>query len=307
MPVIHVNAHGARPLPAHGDDLCKTLKSALYATEIDAPVTVMVHGFKYTPFEPARSPHNHIFSLTPDQSRAKSVSWPRHLGFDHGTEGLCIGFGWDASGHIWRAYNQAADAGRALADLTHRLRALRPGVRINVVAHSLGARVMFCALPDMAPGALHRAILMTPAELSSRAAPALATPAGQTAQFLSVNSRENDLFDFMLESVMAPLRPSERSVGQNAPAHANWHDLQIDHADTLHTLDQLGHRIAPPLRRICHWSTYLRAGLFPLYRAVLDGSLPLNTLPAHTSPRWSRLLAPPRVTINLPFVGKTAS
>lgn len=307
MPVIHVNAHGARPLPAQGGNLRQTLQSALDATEMDAPVVVMLHGFKHSPFDPTRSPHSHIFSLTPDQNRAKSVSWPRHLGFDDGPQGLCIGFGWDASGHIWRAYDRAAAAGLALADLTRQLRALRPGLRLNIVAHSLGARVAFCALPAMAPGALHRAILMTPAELASRAAPALATPAGQRAEFLSVNSRENDLFDFMLEGLLAPLRPSERSVGQNAPPHANWHNLQIDHSDTLAALEHLGHRLGPPLRRICHWSPYLRPGIFPLYRAYLTGQLPLSALPGHSSPRWSRLLARPRGGVTLPFARKTAS
>lgn len=305
MPLVHVNAIEDRPAPAAGGDLHASLAHALARMPDAAPIVVLLHGFKYSPFRDGRGPHDHIMALSPDRSRPKTVSWPRHLGFTgkRANEGLCIGFGWEASGHIWRAYDEAARAGHALARLTDTLRTLRPGARIDVLAHSLGARVTLSALPRMQAGALNRAILMAPAELTSRAAQALDCPAGHAAQFLNVTSRENDLFDAMLESVIAPHRLSERSLGQISPEHPRWRDLQIDHPEVIEGLARLGHRIAPPERRVCHWSPYLRPGMFPLYRAILEGRLPLEALPQARSPRWSRLLAPPRMTRPLSFAG----
>ena len=226
------------------------------------------------------------------------MSWPRHLGFTGRapSQGLCIGFGWEAAGTIWTAYGEAA-------------RAARPGQQVDVVAHSLGARVTLAALPHLPGGALRRAVLMAPAEMSRIARAALDTPAGRAAAFLSITSRENDLFDFLLEGLVAPHRFGDRALGQGpGQGRCNWLDLQIDHAGTLAALGRLGHRIAPPARRVCHWSPYLRPGMFPLYRRFLRGEIAPETLrtalPAAHSPRWSRLLAPPRAPRPLPFAEK---
>ncbi|MFE3837848.1 hypothetical protein [Pseudogemmobacter sonorensis] len=75
-----------------------------------------------------------------------------------------------------------------------------------------------------------------------------------------------------------------------APAPEQWHDLWLDRPEVLAALARFGHRIAPPRSRICHWSSYLRPGALPLYRAILDGSLPVSALPrALPARRWSRL------------------
>lgn len=290
MPLVQINAHEDRPCPAAGDDLHATLSAALADVPHGTPIVVMLHGFKFSPFAAHKSPHSHILSANPDSPKA--VSWPRHLGI--GRDALCIAFGWKSDGSIWRAYREAARAGRALAQLSDTLRTLRPGQQIDIVAHSLGARVALSALPHMQAGALRRAILMAPAEMRSRATAALNSAAGQGAQFLNVTSRENDLFDLMLEALIAPHRPADRSIGSHAPAHPQWRDLQIDHAETLSALTGLGHRIAPPARRVCHWSAYRRPGMFGLYRAFLSGHLPLHALPQARSRRWSRLIALPR-------------
>ena len=69
--------------------------------------------------------------------------------------------------------------------------------------------------------------------------------------------------------------------------------LQLDDAQSLAALRGLGFPIAPPDRLICHWSPYLREGVFPLYRAILSGDLTLDrlraVLPTACAPRWSRL------------------
>jgi len=181
-----------------------------------------------------------------------------------------------------------------------------------VLAHSLGARVTLAALPHLPAGALRRAVLMAPAEMRSRAEAGLDTPAGRAARFLNVTSRENDLFDALLEGLVAPHRIGDRALGFAAGRdRRNWLDLQIDHAETLAALARFGHRIAPPARRVSHWSPYLRPGMFPLCRRFLGGEIAPETLrtalPAAQSPRWSRLLARPGGALPLPFAGKAPS
>ena len=140
------------------------------------------------------------------------------------------------------------------------------------------------------------------------------TRAGQTAEFVNITTRENDLFDLLLEwSVRAP-NAGDLSLGLGlAEPAGNWLDVQIDHGATLKALAALGHRIAAPERWICHWSAYLRPGLFALYRALLSGSdcLPLARLRAHLpggkQPRWSRIRQWPSLRQPLPLPWKAAS
>jgi hypothetical protein len=51
-------------------------------------------------------------------------------------------------------------------------------------------------------------------------------------------------------------------------------DLRIDAASTRAALAELGLRIRPPATRICHWSAYMRPGLFAVYRRMLDPAEP---------------------------------
>ncbi len=175
-------------------------------------------------------------------------------------------------------YGRAATAGRALARLLAQVARVR-GDAAHVIAHSLGARVALAALPHLPCGAAGRMVLMHPAELRGAARAALATPAGRTASIVAVSGRENDLFDALFTWCVAPHRPGERSVGAGLDA-LNWLDLRVDRPEVLAALATLGHRIGPPARSVCHWSGYLRPGVFPLYRAVLDGRLPMGVLRA---------------------------
>ncbi|RVV98747.1 alpha/beta hydrolase [Mesobaculum littorinae] len=313
MPLLAVNASdeiGA---------IAARLAPHLAATR--GPVIVMVHGFKYTPDISELSPHAHILSLDPRPSGPRAVSWPRHLGCGRGTVGapdaaapphrptaprprtgddtaepLCIGFGWDGGGSLWRAWRAAALAGGALARLVRHLHACS-GRPVQIIAHSMGARVALRAATALPPGSIGRVVLLFAAAFRSDARRALDSPAGASAEWLNVTSRENDLFDLLLElALCAP----ERTLGAGLKRPAgNWLDMQVDDPATLSALAALGHRVAAPERRICHWSGYLRAGLFPLYRRVLSGdpALPFSTLraalPQRQRRRWSRLLAPP--------------
>jgi hypothetical protein len=292
MPLIAVNADAA------GVAGLSSLRGALAALPQTAPVVVMLHGYRYTPRVDWRSPHRHILSLAPVSRAARVVSWPDRLGLGAGAEGLAVAFGWDAAGSLWRAWAEARRAGAALARVLDEA-AQRTGRPAHVIAHSLGARVTLAALAPLGDTpALGRAILIAAAEFRDAAARALATPAGRAAEVLNVTSGENDPFDAALEWLVAPHRPGARSLGAGlGRSAANWTDLPLDDEATLAALAGLGFRIAPPARRVCHWSGYLRPGVFPLYRAVIDGRLPLAVLraalPGTAPPRWSRLFAPP--------------
>jgi pimeloyl-ACP methyl ester carboxylesterase len=251
------------------------LEHALLSLSPHGRITVMIHGFKYAPGQPGRCPHDHIFSLTPDHSDPRVISWPARLGL--GPDHLGIAFGWDGSGSFWRAWQRSADAGLLLARLIDQLAAM--GHRVDLVAHSLGARVALGALQHAPAGSVGKAILIAPAEFQRRSQAALAAPAGRSAHILNVISRENAIYDRGLEWLVAPHRWGERSLGLGLDRDfPRWTDLRIDDARTRQSLAVIGYPIAAPTRRACHWSGYLRQGLFALYRAVLEDRLPLPVL-----------------------------
>ncbi len=273
MPLVRINADGARPVML--DDLDLALRDLPAA----APVMVLIHGYKYTPERPDRSPHEHILSLKPREA-ARAMSWPRHLGFGRGepAEGLCIAFGWTANGSVWRAHAEALRAAEALAQMTLHLRRTH-SVPVHIVGHSLGARVALGAFAGLPQGAVGRVLLLAGAETRAEAEAALATPAGRTAEVVNVRTRENTIFDLLFRAAIHPHRPLTRALGAGLGREdRRWLDLAIDCPRTRAHLGALGYRIPPPVRTICHWSAYLRPGLFPLYRALLRDGLPLSAL-----------------------------
>ncbi len=299
MALIQVNVHKAALVPADAaaGPVEAQLAAGLAGLPPGAPVVVMIHGFRFSPRADRHSPHRHILALDPAPGCARALSWPRHLGFGRGeaAEGLAIALGWEARGTIWQAWRSAARAGAGLAALVTLLRRLDPHRPVDLVAHSLGARVALAALPLLKAGDLGRAVLLAAAELQGTAAAAMDSPAGRAAEVMNVTTRENDLFDFGLELLVAGGR--RRGLGHGLPQpRANWVDLQLDHEDAPAALAGLGFRINGPGARICHWSAYRRPGVFALYRAFLRERAALS--PAHLraalslpqAPRWSRLL-----------------
>lgn len=271
------------------------------------PVTILIHGFKYLPSHPLHCPHKSIFSNDPQRPDKRVVSWPRRLGLrGRAGSGFALGFGWNARGSIWTAHRRAAEAGHHLATLIAQLRLLAPNRPVHLVAHSLGARVALRAISLSAPNSINRVVLLAAAEYSSTARAALTSPGGQSCDVLNVASRENDLFDFLIERLIAPPDKGSKMLGLGNLHLRNLVTLQLDDPRSLRHLRHAGYPIADPTRRICHWSPYMRPGVFPLYRAFLSDTLPLSRLrvlvPRGCSPRWSRLLAcAPLLRSNLPI------
>ncbi|MGC9418355.1 MAG: hypothetical protein ACP5EN_05210 [Rhodovulum sp.] len=315
MPLVRVNANADRPAALDGaPPLAAQLDAVLAGLPADAPIAILIHGFRFSPRQSGKTPHNHILALDPEASRRRAVSWPRALGFtgQDRAEGLCVAFGWEADGTIWQAYEEAARAGVALARLVAEITARAPGRGVDILAHSLGARVALTAAGAMAAGALNHAVLMAPAEFTPRARAALDSAAGRRARVLNVASGENDPFDLLLETLLVPARVGGRALGHGLEdAPRGWLDLRIDDPQTLEALAKMGHAIAPPVRRVCHWSPYLRPGMLALYRALIRGTLSFEMLraglPRARPARWSRLLAPPRRPLLLSFARNAPS
>ena len=293
MPILRINAVGSCAQLVRTDGADQPFADAIAGNLAGAPVLIMLHGYRYSPSQPRLSPHNYILQDSPHES------WPHQMGYGEGTpdQGLCIAFGWEAGGTIWRAHREASRSAHALANLIRQLSAHGAGP-VNIMAHSLGARVALGALSHLSPGMIGRMILMTGAELRSIAEAALMTAAGLGAQVLNVISRENDVFDFLYEWLLVPHRLGARSLGAGL-ALPHCVTAQIDNPDHLSGLKLLGFPIPIATRRICHWSSYTRPGLFPLYREFLGGSGKIDladlrqSLPVTVTQRWSRFLQHP--------------
>ena len=310
MPVLRINAEGELPR-LHSSP--RPLDEALSHCRGDGPVIVMIHGYKYRPGTPQNCPHRHILAMHPRDMPWRAPSWPRQMGFGtgHADEGLAIAFGWNARGALWSAQNNATAAGRALARVVREVHRQLPGRPVHLMAHSLGIELAFEALHRLPASAIGRIISMTGAGYRSRALAALETPAGQTAEFVNVTSRENDPFDFLFERLIAPPTRRDIAIGHGLDA-ANAVTLQLDCASTLDHLGRLGAPIAAPERRICHWSAYTRQGILRFYNSLLrqpgDWSLGAlrRGLPQEPAPRWSRLMAMPALPLPLPLPQKAS-
>ncbi|MEL6452502.1 MAG: alpha/beta hydrolase [Pseudomonadota bacterium] len=312
MPILRLNA-GPAGLVLHGSP-APALPAIRTAARGSGPVMILVHGFKYDPDCTPCSPHTTIFRPATETTKQDHVQWLRHLGFGTGDadEGLAVAFGWRARGNLWRAERAARAAGQHLAQVIAEIRALAPHRPVHAITHSMGSEVIFEALHSLPAGAVQRIVTLTGASYASRAVAAMETEAGRTAELLNITSRENDLFDFLFERLIAPPVKGDwaMGIGLDLPNAVN---IQLDCPRTLAVLTRFGGHIAPPQRRICHWSSYTRAGVLRFYARALrqPDKVPLHpmqqVLPAAVAPRWSRMFARPRLTLGLPPVQKPAS
>ncbi|WP_299146230.1 DUF726 domain-containing protein [uncultured Tateyamaria sp.] len=312
MPILRLNA-GPEGLRLHGSPA--SARSALATAACGTgPMIIMVHGFKYDPDAVRFSPHTSIFAHAKHPDRDGDVQWLRHLGFGAGNpdEGLAVAFGWRARGNLWRAVRSAHAAGRHIAEVIADLHRRAPQRPIHVITHSMGSEIIFEALQTLPAHSVQRIITLTGASYASRAQQAMTTAAGHTAELINITSRENDLFDFAFERLIPAPHPKDRAMSAGLTL-SNAVTVQLDCLRTLSLLAGFGGHIAPPQRRVCHWSGYTRPGVMRFYAHALrrPDAVPLEALrlvlPATTAPRWSRIFARPTLSLPLPSAHKTAS
>lgn len=281
MTLLHVTADGCiwRPRDAAAPDLAALLDRL----PEEQPVPILIHGYRYAPGSRHDDPHDLIFADAP-RTPCGHLGWPHHLGFRSGDGGLCIGFGWNALGSIWRARAEAARAGLALAALVTRIRSVSPRRRITVLAHSLGARVLVSALPAVDGGDIARAVLLVPAVLRSEARQAIATTGGRSCEIVNVTTAQNRPFDRAFELLVAAGLARSAGRGLGLSGGGRWFDLALDDPGQRARLARLGFAVPDPERRICHWSSYQRAPLFDLYRALLAEPAGRGLHPAQLHP-----------------------
>jgi len=275
MPLLRINA------TSRGLRLHRSAQSVFAAVAQEAategPVVIMVNGYKYSPFVAERCPHGRIFH---------TQGWPAALDLA-GTGALGIAFGWHARGGLTQAYNTAIDQAAQLAQLVGALRDRGP---VHIIAHSLGATLVLAALPYLRSGDIGRIVLLSGAAHLGLARHALETPAGQGCALYHVTSGENLLFDLGFEHLI----PGSGAIGRGIE-NPRALRIPIDCAPTLAALGGLGFALAPPQRRVCHWSTYTRPGVMALNAALLEGRLPLEqmraALPAPCARGWPLALA----------------
>ena len=262
----------------------------------DGPSVVLIHGYKYDPADPRRSPHGLLYGPADPLCRLsrRVRSWPAGLGVTPGgPDGLCLGYGWTARRSWLRtlltegrngfaaAYDEAGRAGAGLVAALDALAAAR-SAPVDVLAHSLGARVALSALRAAAEAGqadlitrLGRWVLLGPAEFSGQARAALDACAriGATPpEIYCFSARHNARYDALF-SLFAPLSARDGvplGLEGLGAARPRWLDIAFDHPETPGRLAARGVRLAAhPEGRACHWGFYLREGAMELHRAIL--------------------------------------
>jgi len=302
--------------------LGKALAPRLRALPPGAPIVILIHGYKFSPLH--ADPNREIFSLTPATPCFRNTSWPAGLGFRANgvSDGLCLGFAWPAhdadhggpvARRFARVYDAAAEAGAALGRVITTIDRLAPGRPVDLIAHSLGARVALQAARTLRRGRLGQIVLLGGAEYDSIALEALSAPGAKGAQVFNVTSRQNDLFDLLFTRfapspkapASGPARPLSAGLGRQLRLA---YDLPLDRAELAPLLLRRGVRLGPDPRRICHWSFYTRPGVLSLYAQMLrnrhNWTVPALKAEVGCLPqaaRWSLLL--PRLPWSPPDAG----
>ena len=303
-------------------------RNAATALRKSQPLVVMVHGYKFDPFNPnCENPNDFLYHYDPDRVASdrwkRPASWPLGLGFrerdPYGVSGLCVGFAWSSRpqqrvGAFCRAYQEASQAGRALLKTLDVLAQAHPNRDIDIFVHSLGARVALTALRVAAKRGrtdlierIGKVLLLGPAELVSVARETMeaierAAPS-RKPEIYSVVARENDFFDVLVERFapkiegVTPICVGSHGMGEDFDS---WLDLQLDSPALNEWLLARGIEIGGgPPRRVCHWGVYNRPGALDFYADILRNRAAWSIdamrsagVPTEQEQRWARIPMP---------------
>lgn len=273
MQVFQINSLTQVPLRDQVTEITKSISSSTPPSSI----VIMIHGYQFDHRQSAHCPHATMFNPNPVAWDFRTRSWPDELKA-HDTQSVAIGFSWPSRGKLKDAYDTAAQAGVALADLIKQLRAAYPDVAIQLMSHSLGARVALCAFPLLQAGDVTRALFLFPSEYKQAAEQALKTDLGKSAEILCVASTENYIFEQLFYWKQLAGAQAGPPFGRYQPDQSNVVTLWIDRPDVIADLNARGIDIGPREKRICHWSAYTRRGIFNLYGRwlLVPQSLPIH-------------------------------
>ncbi|WP_371153190.1 alpha/beta hydrolase [Jannaschia sp. 2305UL9-9] len=283
MPRLRIDAHHDGPRDAAGHAPWTALHRHIDPLPTGAPLAIVTHGMNHAPGWAAHDPHDGILSYCANPNRHwKSRSLVRclHMGDGQVLSGHAITFGWDGRGTVWTAMRRASYAGAALARLACAIRRRRPDLRITVVAHSMGARVVIEAMLRAPLPVCDRALLLTPADSRARAGRALRAPGGAACTVVATQTPENWLCNLGMVAAMAGAADLSRG-----PDHLRWMDFYPDRS---------GLPVWP--HRTCHWSCFLRRGVWPLYRAWVSGAAGASLFAPVAAPRLHSAADTPTVT-----------
>ncbi len=266
-----------------GLDLRLQLSHALARIAPDAPIVIMIHGYRYHPGFSQFNPHDLLFSRSPIRACHKVTSWPQGLGFEPMTreDGLAIGFGWEGLpsrkitpkprlSSFAHVYKQAHRAGGHLARLLTWIDELAPGRKVDILAHSLGARVTFGGLMRSCSANVERVVLMGGAEYASVIDQYFRhVDHHPNLEVFCVKNRQNGFVDFLFESFAPRSHPKDFVIGRGyeGPQH-RWLNLAIDDKNVLAALADRGIGIGARSNRMVvdHWGFYNRAGIMRFYQ-----------------------------------------
>ena len=269
-------SHPDLPVDAVLHDLVRRLPPS-------APIVVLVHGYKYSRARSGSDPFRYVYAPVTIDPRMRFRSWPQGLGFTRQgiTDGLCLCFAWPAHksdpltcqkgarGPFARVYNRAEVAGAALARVVDTLHAFSPHRSVDILAHSLGARVALQAMRYARRRSFGQVILMGGAEYVAAAESCISGPAGRNAQVYNITAAENDVFDAMFRWFGPAEFRHQPALGSGLAHRArNCVDIPLDHARTPTVMARRGVTLGATPGWLNHWGFYTRHGTMSLYRDI---------------------------------------
>jgi len=321
------------------------LQSKVRRAAVDLPAAqpplVMVHGFLFDPKQAVTpdpgdtdNPHGRMYHFKDtgerNEQRHHTTGWPLWMGYEEadqtGASGLAIAFGWHSQpgfasslinrfqNFYARAYEVAGTTAWVLVNVLDELAKTVPGRRIDIMAHSLGARVVVRALalaakhhPDLTER-INRVIFLGGAEYVVEAQLMYRRlhdlDRAQRPEIYNIVSRENDVLDKLGENFGPRTFGNSQVIGHNgldmsdraAKNVPNWIDLQIDSEPlqdwmlNQHNIEVSGDR---PGNIWDHWYYYTFRGNLELYRGIFRdrpqwsiAALRAAKVPEGVSRRW---------------------